>query len=547
MNKRDETTHRPGRSAIAKRSKIQIQTLRKWRRRRRNGPDAPASYAPPLGMNLNHVADWILNGAFTNMFREARMWGGSPTLDASGWPTAGWPAQTVLLNQVGAANIRTGTYTVFYAGAGTITISMSASATITSSGQTFTVTTPAAGGIGVTISSSSAAPNHVRDIAIVHSSDLAAYLAGDTFTAAFRSFVQDACGVIRFMDPFATNGSEHIDWANRAKPTWYTQASSSASGVGSSTRGLCIEFAVELCNLAGKDMWLNVPHRATDDYCQQLFAYVAANLDPARVVWIELSNEVWNALFDRATGDSGPTDNGQHTYFLSLANSLGLGGGGDTEKRQRGYKRRAIEVFDLAATAFGGTSRIRRVLATQRNSHAVADYAMTFESENNSKIDFIAIASYWGNAALNAAQNPSGRKPTTLDEYFADLALARPTAEALDVADIAYFRATYGKEVVAYEGGLVSEIANAGGWSSDAALHALVNAAMADPRMLTEYRTWIANAKLSGYQLLMHYGSIYPHPTTGTAGRWGLREHLYAGDAASQKYVALRNAHAGIG
>ena len=526
-----------------------MNRFRAWLPRPR--PDrspSTAGYAPQLGINLNHMAEWILNGAFTNMFREAKQWNGSPTLDANGWPTAGWPVQSSLVNNVGAANVRTGTYTVYFAGSGTITISGSASASITSSGQTFTVVTAVNSGIGVTISSSSASPNHVRDIAVVHSTDIADYLAGESFTALFRASVAAVGSVIRFMDPFATNASEHIDWANRATPSLYTQNSASGSSVGSSTKGMCIEFAVELCNKTGCDMWLNVPHRATDDYCSQLFAYVAANLSPGLLCWVELSNEVWNSLFDRAAGDAGPTDNGQYTYFVTLANSLGLGGANNSEKRQRAYKRRAIEVFALAVTAFGGTSRLRRVLAGQRIARTILDYSLAFEPENNSQIDYLAIATYWGAAALISTQNPSGRKPTTLDEYFTDLALVRPVSEAAEAADVVYYRDTYGKQVVAYEGGLVSEIGTSGGWATDAALHALVNSAMSDPRMQDEYRSWIANQRTSGLALVNHYAMCYPFPAVGSsAGRWGLREHIYATDGASPKYVAIRNAKLGVG
>ena len=494
------------------------------------------------------MAEWILNGAFTNMFREAKQWSGSPTLDANGWPTAGWPVQTSLVNNVGAANVRTGVHTVYFAGSGTINITGSATATITSSGQTFTVVTAVNSGIGITIASSSAPPNHVRDIAVVHANDLADYLAGESFTSLFKLSVSEVGSVIRFMDPFATNTSEHIDWAGRSTPTLYTQNSASGASVGSSTKGMCIELAVELCNKTGCDMWLNVPHRATDDYCTQLFAYVAANLSASRVCWVELSNEVWNSLFDRAAGDAGPTDNGQYTYFVTLANSLGLGGANNSEKRQRAYKRRAIEVFALAVTAFGGTSRLRRVLAGQRIARTILDYSLAFEPENNDKIDYLSVATYWGAAALISTQNPSGRKPLTLEDYFTDLDLVRPVSEAADAADVAYYSSTYGKQLVAYEGGLVSEIGTSGGWATDSALHALVNSAMGDSRMQERYRSWFANQKTSGLVLTNHYAMCYPFPAVGTsAGRWGLREHIYASDGASPKYVAMKNAKAGVG
>ena len=77
-------------------------------------------------------------------------------------------------------------------------------------------------------------------------------------------------------------------------------------------RGAAWEYMVELANETGKDLWINVPERATDDYVNKLALlckygsdginpYTGPQANPAwpplnsnLKLYVEFSNEVWN-------------------------------------------------------------------------------------------------------------------------------------------------------------------------------------------------------------------------------------------------------------
>jgi len=135
---------------------------------------------------------------------------------------------------------------------------------------------------------------------------------------------------LRFMDWGSTNQSPQQDWIDRRLPTFALQSGvlhrrSPANGVihytdgagtvhyfaGDRSTGVAFEHMVALCNATGKDMWICVPHLATDDFIVKLanliafgsdgvnpYSSVTANpvhppLDSALKIWVEYSNEIW--------------------------------------------------------------------------------------------------------------------------------------------------------------------------------------------------------------------------------------------------------------
>ena len=62
------------------------------------------------------------------------------------------------------------------------------------------------------------------------------------------------------MDLMNTNGQEDTDWNNRVKLSDRTFT----------INGMPWEHAILLANTAGKHMWINVPHLATDNYVASL-------------------------------------------------------------------------------------------------------------------------------------------------------------------------------------------------------------------------------------------------------------------------------------
>ncbi len=126
-----------------------------------------------------------------------------------------------------------------------------------------------------------------------------------------------AFSTIRFMDSVYTNNNIVQNWSER---TWPTMGSRSGTA-----QGMAYEDIIALANITGKNIWINIPVRATDDYvCRmaRLFRYGepgdktnstcslnapssatvgAVAINPNLQVHIEFSNEVWNGGFNQTT------------------------------------------------------------------------------------------------------------------------------------------------------------------------------------------------------------------------------------------------------
>ena len=156
-------------------------------------------------------------------------------------------------------------------------------------------------------------------------------------------------GVLRFMDYLATNNNVQAAWADRTKPTDvkldpYQKTSSRGKGGP-------LELAVALGNQAGKDIWINIPAMANNDYITkvaQLIKYGSDGTNPytgptanpvfkplasGLHVYLEYSNETWNGDF------------AQYQQVLALAKAevaaeTAAGGGAAHLRQHRHHQRR---------------------------------------------------------------------------------------------------------------------------------------------------------------------------------------------------------------
>lgn len=110
--------------------------------------------------------------------------------------------------------------------------------------------------------------------------------------------------VLRFMDWLDTNhqpgyygdaGHHALEWKDRHVPTDATQVNEGGK------YGASWEYVVLLANQTGKDIWINVPVAATDDYVRNLARFLKKDLNPKAKIYIEHSNEVWNFGFPQYT------------------------------------------------------------------------------------------------------------------------------------------------------------------------------------------------------------------------------------------------------
>ena len=187
--------------------------------------------------------------------------------------------------------------------------------------------------------------------------------AGELFSAAYKSFLSYFTG-IRFMDYLATNGNRQANWADRVKPADATQYQPTG-GYGWQGKGASWEYLVALANETGKDVWINVPVYASDDYVTklaQLFAYgsdginpyaspqaapVYAPLDANLKLYIEYSNELWNTSFP------------QYNSNVALAEAEAAAGNSALAYDKNGSwfvweRRRAAERIAQISTLFRG-------------------------------------------------------------------------------------------------------------------------------------------------------------------------------------------------
>ena len=113
-------------------------------------------------------------------------------------------------------------------------------------------------------------------------------------------------GAIRFMGWEKINQAnwdrDTLEWSDRADPSY---CFNSFSTIDSSYNryplaayrqelGLPFEWMIDLCNAAGKDLWIQVPHIASPDLIRKLADLCAARLNSNLRVWFEFSNEIWN-------------------------------------------------------------------------------------------------------------------------------------------------------------------------------------------------------------------------------------------------------------
>lgn len=90
------------------------------------------------------------------------------------------------------------------------------------------------------------------------------------------------------MDFTATNNSLVSKWSER-------RILESIQYTGS--KGAPWEVVIELANLLEKDVWVNLPALADDDYIQQLATLLKSQLKPHLTIYVEHSNETWNSIF----------------------------------------------------------------------------------------------------------------------------------------------------------------------------------------------------------------------------------------------------------
>lgn len=333
------------------------------------------------------------------------------------------------------------------------------------------------------------------------------------FTDAFLKAVQPF-KVLRFMDWLSTNDSnppftdaDHItEWNERRLPGDATQTSDGKKS------GVAWEYVIALANQTGKDIWINIPVSASDDYIRQLAEMMKKDLDPSITIYFEHSNEVWNMLFSQT-----PYNRLAAEAEVAAGNS-NLNNDGSTSPSAwalRRHARRTVEIGQIFAEVFGQealNTRIRAVFSwkvgeTQQYRSALEWIQATY-GDPSQHLYAIAGAPYF-NAGAATASAQHGEILEIMAKSSDSSVKAR--TELIALAN------EYGVKPVLYEGGPD----NGGGDPTNVANRILANR---DPRMGGLVMHDINNNWFQlGGDLYMYFAlnSYY-----NRYGSWGLTEDL---------------------
>jgi fibronectin type 3 domain-containing protein len=364
-------------------------------------PSPQAAAGPPIGINVGWVNDWHGELFFADAQRHARLWqnlaGGVLTnVDANGWPQE--DAQDGLW--FGVQDSMAGTYGLSFNGQATLAIAVGNGSITGQSYNSATNTTTAT----LTVSSpnlalrftntrrtaTSATNTGITNVKLMRPTvpgGSTPYSPSTTFTTQEKALLSKF-GVLRFMDFTETNNSPRVNWSDRTRPGWTTQARHLNNDPNQQAMGAAYEYAVQLCNETGKDLWITLPYRANDDYVTKLMQLIRfgsdganpytsaqaspihAPLNPGLKVYVELSNEIWNGGFgqfrtnvDTANAEvaSYPLVNGVRTGPLSYDGNTSAAGA-------RLIAKRLVQISIIARSVWGDANMmtiVRPILATQ--------------------------------------------------------------------------------------------------------------------------------------------------------------------------------------
>jgi len=103
---------------------------------------------------------------------------------------------------------------------------------------------------------------------------------------------------IRFMDIVGTNFNKIVNWTDRIQannPNQRVPYHGKYEIIN--TDVMAYEWAIYLCNVTNKNMWINVPAEANENFVRELAKLIKNNLNDGLKVYVENSNETWNSGF----------------------------------------------------------------------------------------------------------------------------------------------------------------------------------------------------------------------------------------------------------
>lgn len=277
-----------------------------------------------IGTNLGGISDYGTELPFVDLMKSCRAWYtksiGDPAspfdsekaqylnYDADGYPTqipqtvsaSPFPQKACTIWAV-TDGWPSGTYTLLWDGVGSFDLWGGASnITVVGTNKiTFDFLTPVGSLLQLCIETSSSS-NPVKNIRVIMPGQEATYLT-QPFNPTWVNLVKKFKSV-RFMDwgqtnnwgqvdPWSWDSPVLFDWSARQKMSHYTWTDG---------KGIPYEMMIRLMNDYDIDGWVCVPHRSSNDYITQMATLFKNNVEPARHLTVEYSNEIWNWMFGQA-------------------------------------------------------------------------------------------------------------------------------------------------------------------------------------------------------------------------------------------------------
>jgi hypothetical protein len=328
--------------------------------------------------------------------------------------------------------------------------------------------------------------NHIRNIRIVKITDELSFVNqpfNDFFLNQLRQF-----SAIRFMDWQQTNGNPLINWADRKKKNYYTQAAYEENGF--QTSGVAYEYIIELKNILKKDIWICIPHQASPDFVTQMATLFKNGLLFNQNIYLEYSNEVWNPIFPQY-------------HWVQATGPSHL-------DQQLKYASKAVAFFKIWHTVFGAQkNKVKRVLGAWTGNPYYAQTMMSYVDSVD--YDFISPSFYFGHSAAQTAANPASA--------ISILQKAKQDFESTDGPQMKnHYKVAkiYNKQVINYEGG--QHIIAKPGFENAAYTAQIL------PEMEVLYKQVLDSTRKWGSKLAMPY--ILSGRRTSPSGSWGHLEDV---------------------
>ena len=308
-------------------------------------------------------------------------------------------------------NCYSGSYTLLYDGTGTVSVS-GVSTSGSGSGRTLTMEGNCTNAwINISVSDVGDPISNMRLIPTAWSGDEENM---PTFNPLYTQGLEPFA-VLRMMDFNRTNSNDDKLWADRRPTTYFSQ------GGTYKARGVAYEYMIELANTLDADIWLCVPHQASNNYIDSLATLLLNNLESERRVYLEFSNEIWNPTF------------GQYAY-IAEDNAPGhpdaviISGwspeGGDVYSKS-GVTTEPNAVLWGEATALSTWTYVSRHVYKKTGITTEPDgvyYDTTFLTQDNGETDDVGINEWdWtsadgGTLWINVGEDPSGGTVYRVDD-----------------------------------------------------------------------------------------------------------------------------------